>query len=277
MVGVGVPALAGIRAKDRLKAGLQRRTSGRVRYILLAAVALCHCGWSAETKANNSWVHVDEGKTGVRNGSALLWAAELKRMLLVGPVEGAPFVQAFDPASQSWREWTSAVPAGRDVLHPYYQAAYDPGGQTIYCLSGGPILYALNLVEKKWKARPPATEIEDLSWHTMDPKIKRLIGQRLQMARGERPVDFGMAEALAFGSLLRKGIPVRLSGPGQPPRHFQPDAMRCSSSTETAAEYTPLCHVQPNPPSPCVPLSVTTTTIAGLVSGARPRKVPLYE
>jgi 2-oxoglutarate dehydrogenase E1 component len=44
------------------------------------------------------------------------------------------------------------------------------------------------------------------------PKIKKLHEQRARMSRGELPVDFGMAEALAFGSLLRQGIPVRLTG-----------------------------------------------------------------
>ena len=32
------------------------------------------------------------------------------------------------------------------------------------------------------------------------------------MGRGERPFDYGMAEAVAFGSLLTQGTPVRLSG-----------------------------------------------------------------
>ena len=44
------------------------------------------------------------------------------------------------------------------------------------------------------------------------PKVKKLLEQRAEMGKGKRPVDFGMAEALAFGSLLRQGTPVRLSG-----------------------------------------------------------------
>jgi len=44
------------------------------------------------------------------------------------------------------------------------------------------------------------------------PKVKKLLEQRLEMARGKRALDFGMAEALAFGSLLKQGTPVRLSG-----------------------------------------------------------------
>ena len=44
------------------------------------------------------------------------------------------------------------------------------------------------------------------------PKIKKLLEQRREMGRGGRPFDYGMAEALAFGSLLLQGTPVRLSG-----------------------------------------------------------------
>jgi 2-oxoglutarate dehydrogenase E1 component len=44
------------------------------------------------------------------------------------------------------------------------------------------------------------------------PKIKKLLEQRREMGRGARPFDYGMAEALAFGSLLLQGTPVRLSG-----------------------------------------------------------------
>ena len=46
----------------------------------------------------------------------------------------------------------------------------------------------------------------------INPKIKRLISQRREMVQGERPIDWGMAEALAFGSLLTEKIPVRLTG-----------------------------------------------------------------
>ena len=44
------------------------------------------------------------------------------------------------------------------------------------------------------------------------PKVKKLLEQRAEMGNGKRPVDYGMAETLAFGSLVKAGIPVRLSG-----------------------------------------------------------------
>jgi 2-oxoglutarate dehydrogenase E1 component len=44
------------------------------------------------------------------------------------------------------------------------------------------------------------------------PKIKKLLDQRAGMGRGQHPFDYAMAEAVAFGSLLTQGTPVRLSG-----------------------------------------------------------------
>ncbi len=44
------------------------------------------------------------------------------------------------------------------------------------------------------------------------PKIKKLLEQRAEMGQGKRTIDFGMAEALAFGSLLKRGVHTRLSG-----------------------------------------------------------------
>ena len=47
---------------------------------------------------------------------------------------------------------------------------------------------------------------------TPHAKIVRLLEQRAQMGRGEKVLDWGMAELLAYGSLLWKGTNVRLSG-----------------------------------------------------------------
>ncbi|MGB7189442.1 MAG: 2-oxoglutarate dehydrogenase E1 component [Acidobacteriaceae bacterium] len=49
------------------------------------------------------------------------------------------------------------------------------------------------------------------SFH-VHPKIKKLLEQRADMGNGKRAFDYGMAEAVAFGSLVTAGTPVRLSG-----------------------------------------------------------------
>ncbi len=82
---------------------------------------------------------------------------------------------------------------------------------------------------------------EDFAIH---PKVKRLLEQRVQMSRGAHPVDFGMAEALAFGSLVRRGVPVRLAGQDSRRGTFN-HRHAVLVDVETEKEYTPLCHVSP--------------------------------
>ena len=47
---------------------------------------------------------------------------------------------------------------------------------------------------------------------TIHRKVEKFVSQRVAMVRGEAPLDYGTAEACAFGALLREGRLVRLSG-----------------------------------------------------------------
>ena len=73
-------------------------------------------------------------------------------------------------------------------------------------------------------------------------KVKKLLEQRREMASGKRPVDFGMAEALAFGSLLKQGTPVRMSGQDSRRGTFN-QRHAVLIDTETEEEFIPLDHV----------------------------------
>lgn len=128
------------------------------------------------TAAAEPWVKVDHDKTGVRDGSMLVAAPDLKQMLLVGVAKDKPFAQAFDPATNTWSDFAGAGPV-KNGIDPYYQTTYDPGTKTIYCLSGGSTLYAFNTADKTWKTHPPAAELDGLSWHALacDPVGKRLV------------------------------------------------------------------------------------------------------
>jgi 2-oxoglutarate dehydrogenase E1 component len=46
----------------------------------------------------------------------------------------------------------------------------------------------------------------------LHPKIAKLLEQRSEMGHGKRAIDYGFGEALAFGSLVLEGNPVRLTG-----------------------------------------------------------------
>ncbi|HEV2688602.1 MAG TPA: 2-oxoglutarate dehydrogenase E1 component, partial [Bryobacteraceae bacterium] len=74
------------------------------------------------------------------------------------------------------------------------------------------------------------------------PKVKKLLEQRAEMGTGKRPVDYGMAEALAFGSLVKAGVPVRLSGQDTRRGTFN-QRHSVLVDVENEQEYVPLEHV----------------------------------
>jgi 2-oxoglutarate dehydrogenase E1 component len=76
------------------------------------------------------------------------------------------------------------------------------------------------------------------------PKVQKLLDQRLEMVQGKRVLDYGMAEALAFGTLLKQGVPVRLTGQDSRRGTFN---QRHSAlvDTETEEEYIALQHLSP--------------------------------
>ena len=76
------------------------------------------------------------------------------------------------------------------------------------------------------------------------PKIKRLLQQRAEMGAGKRAVDYGMAEALAFASLLKQGTPVRMSGQDTQRGTFN-QRHAVLVDVENESRYIPLCHVSP--------------------------------
>jgi 2-oxoglutarate dehydrogenase E1 component len=77
------------------------------------------------------------------------------------------------------------------------------------------------------------------------PKVKRLLDQRLEMGRGSRPVDYGMAEALAFATLLLEGTPVRLTGQDTRRGTFN-QRHAALIDTQNEAEYVALEHLAAN-------------------------------
>ena len=79
------------------------------------------------------------------------------------------------------------------------------------------------------------------SFH-VHPKIKRLLEQRSQMGHGQAAVDYGMAEALAFGSLLREGVSVRLTGQDTQRGTFN-QRHAVLVDLENEQKYLPLAHV----------------------------------
>src|SRR5438876_1688436 len=77
------------------------------------------------------------------------------------------------------------------------------------------------------------------------PKVKKLLEQRAEMGAGKRAVDYGMAEALAFASLVKTGAPVRLSGQDSRRGTFN-QRHSVLLDIENEQEYVPLEHISEN-------------------------------
>ena len=109
------------------------------------------------------------------------------------------------------------------------------------------------------------------------PKVAALFKQRQEMALGKRLIDYGMAEALAFASLVSSGIPVRMSGQDSRRGTFS-HRHSCLIDVEDESEYMPLQHISPARPSsrsitrsfPKPPSSVSSTDLAAII----PRRSP---
>jgi 2-oxoglutarate dehydrogenase E1 component len=74
-------------------------------------------------------------------------------------------------------------------------------------------------------------------------KVKRLVQQRLEMARGERELDWATAEQAAFASLVTDGHRVRLSGQDSARGTFS-QRHAVWTDTATGAEYFALQHLE---------------------------------
>ena len=85
----------------------------------------------------------------------------------------------------------------------------------------------------------------------INPKIKRLLETRWRAFQEDLPVDWGFAEALAFGTLLIEGVPVRLSGQDSERGTFS-HRHSVLYDLETRARYVPLLHLDSKQERYCV-------------------------
>src|SRR5437764_698033 len=115
-----------------------------------------------------------------------------------------------------------------EAMIKHYRDTLDAGQQTVspmlsnfkskFAVDWAPFLGAkwtdaadthVPLAELQRLAEPLTTVPEGFKVH---PTVGRVIEARRQMAAGKTPVDWGMAETLAYASLLSNGYDVRLSG-----------------------------------------------------------------
>ncbi|MBX7121271.1 MAG: 2-oxoglutarate dehydrogenase E1 component [Opitutaceae bacterium] len=86
------------------------------------------------------------------------------------------------------------------------------------------------------------------SGFNVNPKIRRLLDARLHALKEGGPVDWALGEALAFGTLLLEGTPVRLSGQDCERGTFS-HRHAVLHDHQTRESYTPLKHLDDGKPT----------------------------
>ena len=76
----------------------------------------------------------------------------------------------------------------------------------------------------------------------LNPKIKRFLDARVTAHKDGGPIDWGFGEALAFGTLLAEGVPIRLSGQDCERGTFT-HRHAVLNDAETGEKYTPLKNI----------------------------------
>src|SRR2546422_766384 len=120
------------------------------------------------------------------------------------------------------------APEEPEALIKQYRAMLDAGQQTVSpVLSNFKSKFAVDwapFLNSKWTdaadTQVPLAELQRLAERLtavpegfkVHPTVLRVIESRKRMAEGKLPVDWGMAETLAYASLLANGYDVRLSG-----------------------------------------------------------------
>ena len=162
-----------------------------------------------------------------------------------------------------WQIYAEDIGADASAQAEQVRAEYDQGQKEAKELTKKPSLrrmpdYWANFKGGRYKPEYevdtglPGEEIaalaEKLTSYPADfhihPKIKRLLQQRAEMGAGKRAVDYGMAEALAFASLLKQKTPVRMSGQDTQRGTFN-QRHAVLVDVENEARYIPLCNVSP--------------------------------
>ena len=128
-----------------------------------------------------------------------LYAERLARDGIIAKEEGETMVQAYR--------------AGLDAPTGYQAATKSP-----FAPDWGP--YKNTHWRKAAKTAIPQTRLKALARRLVDvppsfslhPRVQKIIEDRQAMGECKQPLDWGMAETLAYASLLSDGVPVRLTG-----------------------------------------------------------------
>jgi 2-oxoglutarate dehydrogenase E1 component len=135
-------------------------------------------------------------------GVRAIYAEQLLREGVVTSVQVEDYVNACrDDLERARNGEANAAPAQPPEILPWPQFLEDYAGPVTY---GPPLPRHVRALAQQISTVPDTVELH--------PLVGKMMAARREMAAGNKPIDWGMSEHLAFASLLDAGVDVRLSG-----------------------------------------------------------------
>ena len=136
-------------------------------------------------------------------GTRKLYADRLEKEGAIKPGEGDEMVKAYRQALESGEQTNKFALYGRKPplavnWHPYL------GTEWTFKVETGLPMKELKALAERLTAVPQNFKLQS--------RVEKVITDRKSMGNGKLPLDWGMAENLAYAALLKGGYPVRLSG-----------------------------------------------------------------
>jgi len=130
-----------------------------------------------------------------------------------------------------------SVPAFRNIWHGLTGSYNDD-----------PVITGVNHEELIEVSRALGHVPENFNLHR---KLDRLLRYRREAVEKNEPIDWGLAEMLAYGTLLREGYPVRLTGQDVERGTFS-HRHAVLTDQKTGGKFRPLDHIHPNQARMCI-------------------------
>ena len=136
-------------------------------------------------------------------GTRKLYADKLESQGVVQQSEAEDMIRVFREALDSGFHTNKTILSNFKPPHTINWAPYKNIPWTYKVNTGVPVETLKELVDKL-TTMPPEFKLHS--------RVEKVVADRRAMAQGKMPLDWGMAENLAYASLLKDGYPVRVSG-----------------------------------------------------------------
>ncbi len=175
-------------------------------------------------------------------GTRKLYADRLESIGVLAAGEAEEMIRVYREALDTGHHTNKTILSNYKPPHQVNWAPFKNIPWT-YKVSTGVVMETLRELGEKLTTVPASFKLH--------PRVEKIIADRRAMMLGKMPLDWGMAENLAYASLLRDGFPVRLSGQDTGRgTFFHRHAVLHDQNRERWDEgiYIPLQHITENQP-----------------------------